>query len=54
MVMESVQKAADAADLFFPWTSEGAARVRSEVTSRLMQEAIECCASGWPAIWCWG
>ncbi len=54
VTMETVQKAADAAELFFP---AGPRRPRllpdRRQTSPPMPAAIACCAMAWRVTWCW-
>jgi hypothetical protein len=52
VVMEAVQRAADAVDLLFPSTSEVAARSRLAVVLPPTRVAIVCCGLAWRAIWC--
>jgi FAD/FMN-containing dehydrogenase len=53
VVMEAVQKAADAAELFFPLIWVVVAPARSAGMSPPTPAAIGCCAMAWRAIWCW-
>ncbi len=53
VAMEAVQKAADAAELFFPLDLAVAAPARLAATSPPMPAATACCAMAWRATWCW-
>ena len=53
VVMEAVQKAADAADLFFPLDLGGRGSCQIGGNLSTNAGATVCCASAWRATWCW-